>query len=85
MKTGEISYEEWTKELARVEKERPDGMTRQEIQDALGLSQRGVMRLLKQAKEDGRLIAQSAMIENIAGRMGIVPVYKLTTVKRSGR
>ena len=76
-----ITTAEWMKALedAQASRKSEDGMTRDEIADALGISVNRVGKMLKELHKGNRLWSGYAMRQTIvAGRMASVPVYRIT-------
>lgn len=71
----------WRAELARLEQD-PSGRdngyrTRQEIQDALGVSLYRAMRFLRDMQRQDRLDVKRVPRENLAGAMHREPCYRI--------
>lgn len=74
-----ITKDEWLAELERLQVERaqPDGMTSQEMADALKITKSAMMKKLNLAHRLGRLESARSVTTGIDGRTIYVPVYKL--------
>ena len=74
-----ITREEWIKALEDIQLKMPaeDGMTRQELAEALGLSPNATGQRLRELHRSGRLRAGHGTRAAIDGRRMVVPVYRL--------
>jgi hypothetical protein len=74
----EISVEEWHNYLDNIEENEPEGRTRMEIQDALGLSKTSALKFIRKLLSKERLRFEGyATRTNIVGEKCRKPVYNL--------
>jgi len=72
-----ITIEEYLNEIRRLEAGQSEGSSVEEIVKATGWAVGKVHRVLKQAKEQGRLATASVLRKNVWDRMCWVPIYRI--------
>lgn len=78
--TQTVTTSEWLQALEHAMASRPvgdEGMTFHEIQGAMGCGRDLVSTALHELKGQGRLIVGHRRVQNIAGKWGSIPVYRI--------